>query len=197
MKRTFITIMMCLLFGFAADVSAEIKQNVTNGIATNSSEIIIALTDKPNSLMSVALINSGVSSMLILGYLSDRLDIFNHTPLEFKIDNGDIIKTDYFSQRSQNLASTSSPLAINMGMFSLSKDVKNRISTAKTLTLRAYSTVSDIVYTVPDSMLQEWKYIISTPLIAGYQSLYKNITWPKRGCPNIRATRYQTGKRCL
>jgi len=186
MKRTVVAVMVCLLLCFAAGVSAEIKQEVDefDGSVSNESLITIANGYQQNTIPLISLNNDSDSSyptVLILGYFSDKSYIFSHSPMDLKIDDKDIIKAEYLYQQPEYLSYYPIYKITNAAIFDFSGDVKNRIITANTITLRAYSDVGDIVYTVPDYMLQEWKYVLSTPLIAGYQSLYKNITWPKRG----------------
>lgn len=182
MKR-FIVFMFLMLF--AVNAGAEVKQNVDNfdGSITNRSETLITKTYQNNSIYMISLYKTKTIIELTLRVLNDRSYIFRQTDIELKIDNAEIIKAMYIMQKPLYISYY--PLSIlNNVAFDITDEIKNRILSAKSISLRAYTDVGDIIYDVPESMLSEWKYVLSAPLIAGYQSMYKNITWAMRGNDN-------------
>lgn len=182
MKKVIVFIFLIL---FAVNAGAEVKQEVDSfdGSVQNNSETIIVKTYQSGSIFNINLNNSGTAIDLILRIFSDKMYAFRNTDIELKIDNADIVKAQYIMQKPHFFSYY--PLAVlNSAAFDITDEIKNRILYASSISLRIYTEIGDIVYNVPESMLSEWKYVLSAPLISGYQSLYKNITWAMRGSDN-------------
>ena len=182
MKKVIVFMFLVL---FAVNVGAEVKQEVDSfdGSVENSSETFIVKTYQNGSIYRIYMFNTGTTIGLMLSIFSDKIYAFRSTDMELKINNIDIIKVMYVMQQPRYISYYPTDV-LNSAAFHITDEVKDRILSASSISFRAYTDVGDIVYDVPESMLSEWKYVLSAPLIAGYQSMYKNITWAMRGSDN-------------
>lgn len=186
MKKNLLLAVLLMCLAVPGGVLGEISHSVDefDGSMSNTSMNIVATSYQKNTVVGLSLLNSSegaYKTALLLSYFSDKSYIFSHSSMELKINNDYIVEAKYLYQESKYISYYPVSQITNIGLYDFSGDVAEQIINADSVKLRAYISTGDIVYTVPDLMLQEWKQVLSMPFISGYKSIYSGISWPQRG----------------